>query len=82
MGDCEYDFAKDCSKKPLFTVRTKNTRCGGFVTCTAAVKIYIAGYFIQFTRQSRSAVVNGVRLSKFPIVRPGMCFYFNFFELI
>ncbi|XP_046864158.1 neurogenic locus notch homolog protein 1-like [Xenia sp. Carnegie-2017] len=71
MGDCEYDFAKDCSKNKLFTVRTKNTRCGGLVTCTAAVKIYIAGYFIQFTRQSRSAVVNGVRLSQFPIVRHG-----------
>ncbi|XP_046863447.1 neurogenic locus notch homolog protein 1-like [Xenia sp. Carnegie-2017] len=71
MGDCEYDFAKDCSENKLFTVRTKNTRCGRFVTCTAAVKIYIAGYFIQFTRQRRSAVVNGVRLSQFPIVRPG-----------
>ncbi|XP_046854880.1 fibropellin-1-like [Xenia sp. Carnegie-2017] len=73
MGDCEYDFAKDCSENKLFTVRTKNTRCGRRVTqaCTAAVKIYIAGYFIQFTRQRRSAVVNGVRLSQFPIVRPG-----------
>ncbi|XP_046857656.1 neurogenic locus notch homolog protein 2-like [Xenia sp. Carnegie-2017] len=71
MGDCEYEFSKDCSKNKLFTVLTKNVRCGRRVTCTAAVKIIIAGYFIQLTRQRGTAVVNGVRLSKFPIIRPG-----------
>ncbi|XP_046857349.1 neurogenic locus notch homolog protein 2-like isoform X2 [Xenia sp. Carnegie-2017] len=71
MGDCEYEFAKDCEKNKLFTVLTKNERCGRRVTCTAAVKIIIAGYFIQLTRQRGTANINGVRLSKFPIVRRG-----------
>ena len=56
------------------------------MTCTAAVKIIIAGYFIQLTRQRGTAVVNGVRLSKFPIIRPGISlnafvFIINIFKL-
>ena len=85
MGDCEYEFAKDCSKNKLFTVLTKNVRCGRRVTCTAAVKIIIAGYFIQLTRERGTAVVNGIKLTKFPIIRPGMnlyAFVFTVFEII
>ena len=71
MGTCEYDFAKDCSVHKLFAVRTLNRRCGSAVSCTAAVKVYIAGYYIQFSRQRRTAIVNGVKISRFPIIRPG-----------
>lgn len=76
MGTCEYDFAKDCSADKLFAVRTLNRRCGFGVSCTAAVKVYIAGYHIQFSRTLRTAIVNGVRLTQFPIIRPGktVCF--------
>ncbi|XP_046858020.1 uncharacterized protein LOC124451452 [Xenia sp. Carnegie-2017] len=71
MGDCEYVFAKDCSKDKLFEVRTKNVICGKSATCTEYVSIIIAGNSILMTRQRGTAVVNRVRLSKFPIIRPG-----------
>lgn len=71
MGTCEYDFAKDCSSSKLFSVRTINQRCGFWASCTAAAKIYIAGYYIQFTRARRTAIVNGVKFTTFPIIRPG-----------
>ncbi|XP_046858621.1 neurogenic locus notch homolog protein 2-like, partial [Xenia sp. Carnegie-2017] len=71
MGDCEYVFAKDCSKDKLFEVRTKNVICGKSATCTKYVSIIIAGNSILMTRQRGTAVVNRVRLSKFPIIRPG-----------
>ena len=71
MGTCEYDFAKDCSVDKLFAVRTLNTKCGFAVSCTAAVKVYIAGYYIQFSRTRQTVIVNGVKLTQFPIIRPG-----------
>ena len=74
MGDCEYVFAKDCSKDKLFEIRTKNVICGKSATCTEYVSIIIAGNSILMTRQRGTAVVNRVRLSKFPIIRPGMSF--------
>ena len=81
MGTCEYDFAKDCSADKLFAVRTLNRRCGFGVSCAAAVKVYIAGYHIQFSRTLRTAIVNGVRLTQFPIIRPGkiVCFQIVFY---
>ena len=77
MGTCEYEFAKDCSSNKLFTVLVVNQRCGRWVTCTAAVKIYIASYYIKFTRARQTAIVNGVKLTRFPVIRPGK--FFNCF---
>jgi hypothetical protein len=74
MGTCEYEFAKDCSSNKLFTVLASNQKCGLWVSCTAAVKVYIAGYYIQFTRARQTAIVNGVRFTKFPVIRPGKFF--------
>ncbi|XP_028417633.1 uncharacterized protein LOC114542082, partial [Dendronephthya gigantea] len=71
MGTCEYDFAKDCSVNKLFTVRTTNKRCGWGVSCTASVKIYIASYHILMTRVRQTAIVNGVKITRFPLFRPG-----------
>ena len=72
MGKCEYVFAQDCSKNKLFTVYTKNRRCGwGGASCAASVTVVLAGYKIQFSRVKRTAIVNGVKHTTFPIVRPG-----------
>ena len=79
MGTCEYEFAKDCSSNKLFTVLVVNQKCGLRVTCAAAVKIYIASYYIKFTRALRTVIVNGVKLTKFPVIRPGK--FFNCFQV-
>ena len=71
MGTCEYEFAKDCSSNKLFTVRTSNQKCGFWASCTATAKVYIAGYYILFTRARQTVIVNGVKLTQFPVIRPG-----------
>ena len=72
MGKCEYVFAQDCSKNKLFTVYTKNQRCGwGGASCAASVTVVLAGYKIQFSRAKRTAIINGVKHTIFPFVRPG-----------
>ena len=73
MGICDYVFAEDCSGDKAFSVVTKNIACGLFrsASCTAAVTVRIAGYEITLSRAVRTAVVNGVKIRKFPIKRPG-----------
>lgn len=72
MGKCQYVLAQDCSESKLFTVYTKNRACGwGGASCTAFVTVILAGYKIQFSRVKRTAIINGVKYTNFPIVRPG-----------
>ena len=72
MGTCQYVFAQDCSKSKLFTVYTKNQRCGWRgASCVESVTVVLAGYKIDFSRAKRVAIINGVKYTSFPIVRPG-----------
>ena len=51
---------------------TKNQRCGwGGASCLAAVTVILPGYKIQFGRVKRTAIINGVKNTIFPITRPG-----------
>ena len=72
MGKCQYVFAQDCSENKLFTVFTKNRACGRFgAACVDSVTVVLAGYKIQFHRVVRLAIINGVKFTSFPVVRPG-----------
>ena len=72
MGKCQHVFAQECSEKKMFTVYTRNQRCGfGGASCVAEVTIILAGYKIQFSRVKRVAIVNGVKYTNFPIIRSG-----------
>lgn len=71
MGRCQYVLAQDCSTSKLFSVYVKNRVCGWGVTCTASVTVYLIGYRVHFNREKRAAVINGVKYTNFPIVKPG-----------
>ena len=72
QGMCDYVFAEDCGTgKNLFKVVSKNVRCGGRVSCTAGVTVVVGKYVVTLTRARRTAIINGVRITKFPIKRPG-----------
>jgi hypothetical protein len=81
QGPCSYVFAEDCSASKAFKVVTTNVKCGHRgATCTAAVTVYLGGNEIRFTREKRSAIINRIKIKKFPIKRSGeyACRLFRF----
>ena len=79
QGPCSYVFAEDCSGDKAFKVVTTNMKCGGRgATCTVAVTVFLNGDEIRLTREVRTVIINRIKITKFPVKRPGQsyCYFY------
>ena len=72
QGKCEYILAEDCNQDKMFQVWTKNVACGRTgrgESCVSFVRFLIRGVEIKLTRDLRTAIVDGTKVTRFPFKR-------------
>ncbi len=71
---CEYILPEDCSADKSFRVWTKDVACGSResgASCVFFVRILVGDVEIKLTRNLRTAIVNGSKVTQFPFKRTG-----------